>query len=55
MREWVHICSDVDSGKNMKKITRVFLWFGKKNSLLCVNGYTYVMVLIVNNMWRKPL
>lgn len=52
MYECVHICSDDDSGKNMKKSTGAFLWFGKKNNLLCVNGYTYVMV---NNMWRKPL
>jgi len=53
MHEWVQICSDVNSGKNMKKITRAFLWLGKNNNLLCANGYTYV--LMVNNMWRKPL
>jgi hypothetical protein len=55
MHEWVHICSDANSGKNMKKIIGAFFWFGKKNNLLCVNGYIYVMVLMVNNMWRNPL
>jgi len=39
----------------MEKTIRVFLWFDK-NNLLCVNGYTYVMILIVHvqNM-KKPL
>ncbi len=28
---------------------------GNRNDLLGVNGYTYVMMLIVNKMWRKSL
>ncbi len=24
MHEWIHICSDVDNGQKMKKITRTF-------------------------------
>jgi hypothetical protein len=28
---------------------------GDKNGLLCMNGYTYVMTLIMDKMWRKPL
>ncbi len=28
----------------------------KKNyNLLCLNGYTYVMMLIMDKMWKKPL
>ncbi len=26
-----------------------------KNNLLCASGYTYVMMLIVDKIWRKPL
>jgi hypothetical protein len=42
MHEWICICGDVDSEQNIKKTIRIFLWFGKKNNLLCVNGYTYM-------------
>jgi len=24
-------------------------------NLLCLNGYTYVMMFIVDKMWKKPL
>ncbi len=25
------------------------------NLFLCLNGYTYVMMFIVDKMWKKPL
>jgi hypothetical protein len=28
---------------------------GNNSNLLCVNGYTYVMTLIVDKKWKKPL
>jgi hypothetical protein len=28
---------------------------GNKNELLCMNGYTYVVMLIVDKTWKKPL
>jgi hypothetical protein len=94
MCEWIHICNDVDSEQDVKKITKTFLWFGNeafcqnfellvmqewvhtysdlgsgqvvafrthtffngckmhcignKNNLLCMNGYTYVVMLTMD-------
>ncbi len=36
--------------KMQRKPLKHFLLFGNKKHLLCVNGYTYVMMLIVNKM-----
>jgi hypothetical protein len=30
MHEWIHICSDVDNGQKMKKITRTFCELGMR-------------------------
>jgi hypothetical protein len=28
---------------------------GKNNNMLCMNAFTYVMTLIVDKTWKKPL
>ncbi len=49
MCEWIHICNDIDSGQEVEKTIKAFLWFSKKNNLLCMMG-THVMTLIMNKM-----
>ncbi len=30
MCEWIHMCSDVDSGQVVEKTIRTFVWFGNE-------------------------
>jgi len=54
MQEWVHTCSDLGSGQVVAFRAHTFFngckmhCIGNKNNLLCMNGYTYVVMLIMD-------
>ncbi len=51
--ECMHTCSDLDSGQVTTFGTHAYVseckiyWIGNKNNLLCMHGYTCVVMLIM--------